>query len=291
MQGIKEKYNRVDFNSVYGVVPYSIWNVDKPEYNNKIRKYLEEFHGKSTREGTLKSFGGAGELTKFTTTTSYFNPFLCRTVYRSYCPKGGSVFDPFSSITRPYIAKLEGLTYIGCEVREAEVVKIKSILNGSNVQIFLQDCRTFKCDKQFDLIFTSPPYWNLETYSNLPEDISSIINYETFLGQLKLVYSTCLSLLKEDGFCCWIVGDFRDYNEGRKKISRLVPFVADNIRVAEESGWILYDKVVIQKPLGTAPARVKLWNTRKTVRIHEELLVFRKTWKEPKINVGGVNEN
>ena len=44
----------------------------------------------------------------------------------------------------------------------------------------------------------------------------------------------------------------------------------------EESGLSLYDKVIVKKPMGTAPSRLKLWNNRKTVRIHEELLVFKK---------------
>ena len=59
-------------------------------------------------------------------------------------------------------------------------------------------------------------------------------------------------------------------------INRLIPFVADMIKTAENAGLVLYDKVILKKPMGTAPSRVKMWNTRKTVRIHEELLVFKK---------------
>ena len=66
------------------------------------------------------------------------------------------------------------------------------------------------------------------------------------------------------------------HSEGRKLINRLVPFVSDMIRCGENSGLTLYDKVIIKKPLGTAPSRLKLWNNRKTVRIHEELIIFRK---------------
>ena len=93
---MSEKYERVDFMSTYGMIPYSIWESNDPKFSNPILKYLKERQGKSTRENTLKSFGGAGENTAYTATTSYFNPKLCKMVYSSYCPKNGTIFDPFS---------------------------------------------------------------------------------------------------------------------------------------------------------------------------------------------------
>ena len=83
--------------------------------------------------------------------------------------------------------------------------------------------------------------------------------------------------MHEDSYCCFVVADFRDYSEGRKLINRLVPFVSDMIHCGEDAGLVLYDKVIVKKPLGTAPSRLKLWNNRKTVRIHEELLIFKKS--------------
>ena len=80
--------------------------------------------------------------------------------------------------------------------------------------------------------------------------------------------------MKPDGYCCFVVGDFRDYSDGRKKINTLIPFTADVIHTALINGLNLYDKVILKKPMGTAPQRLKMWNNRKTVRIHEELLVF-----------------
>ena len=91
------------------------------------------------------------------------------------------------------------------------------------------------------------------------------------------VYSKCANLMHDESYCCFVVADFRDYSEGRKLINRLIPFVSDMIRCGEDSGLTLYDKVIIKKPLGTAPSRLKLWNNRKTVRIHEELIIFKKS--------------
>jgi len=279
---MSEKYERVDFMSTYGMIPYSIWESDDPKFSNPILKYLKERQGKSTRENTLKSFGGAGENTAYTATTSYFNPKLCKMVYSSYCPKNGTIFDPFSSVVRPYVAKILDYNYTGCEVRKDECDKINNILNTnalfetSEVNVLNMDCREFESDKKFDLIFTCPPYWNLETYSEQDNDMSAISNYADFLVEMGRVYSKCSSLMYEESYCCFVVADFRDYSEGRKLINRLVPFVSDMIRCGEDAGLSLYDKVIIKKPMGTAPSRLKLWNKRKTVRIHEELLIFKK---------------
>lgn len=281
-----EKYERVDFLDTYGVVPYSIWESDDPKFSNPILKKLKERNGESTRENTLKSFGGVGPNTAYTSTTSYFNPKLCKIVYSSYCPSGGTIFDPFSSIVRPYMAKYLGYNYTGCEIRPDECEKINDILNetvllqdSTNVTVHNIDCRKFQSNFKYDLIFTCPPYWNLEKYSDSSEDMSAIGNYKDFLYEMQKVYEKCRDLMHDNSYCCFVVADFRDYSLGRKLVNRLVPFVSDMIQCGESAGLILYDKVIIRKPMGTAPSRVKLWNTRKTVRIHEELLVFRKTMK------------
>lgn len=278
-----EKYERVDFLSTYGIVPYSIWETENSKFSNPILKELKERNGESTREHTLKSFGGAGKKTAYTSTTSYFNPNLCKIVYSSYCPKNGKIFDPFSSVVRPYVAKSMGYNYVGCEIRKDEAQKIQQILQNSfvfgeecEVSVHNIDCRKFETTEKFDLIFTCPPYWTLETYSNEDGDMSNILDYSQFLSEMKIVYEKCLTMMHENSYCCFVVADFRDYTDGRKLINRLIPFVSDMIMCGESAGLVLYDKVILRKPMGTAPSRLKMWNNRKTVRIHEELLVFRK---------------
>jgi len=167
-------------------------------------------------------------------------------------------------------------------VRPDEAEKIASFLASSSpllgygdgkASVLNIDCREFQ-GEGFDLVFTCPPYWNLEKYSDIPADLSNVDDYESFLYQMSFVFDVCRRAMSPNAYCCFVVSDFRDYSEGRKRVNRLVPFVADMIHAGERSGLCLYDKVILRKPLGTAPARTKLWNNRKTVRIHEELLVF-----------------
>jgi DNA modification methylase len=279
-QGKIEQYERVDFIETYGIIPYSIWDLTKSmKYNNQIESVLRDKEG-GTREASAKYFDGAGPLTKFTATTSYFNAFLARCVYRSYSKLGDTIFDPFSSIVRPYVAAIEGRKYIGCEVRKDECDKANSILSAdlscAGSKVLNIDCRQYEHNgPKVDAIFTCPPYWSHERYSDLSGDMSNIEKYGEFLNEMGKVAALCHSIIKADGYVALVTSDFRDYTQGRKLIERLVQFSADMVRVFEGVGFILYDKVVIAKPLGSAPARVKLWNNRKTVRIHEDLLIFK----------------
>ena len=140
------------------------------------------------------------------------------------------------------MAKILDYNYVGCEVRKDECDKINEMLNTnslfeeSDVRVLNMDCREFETDQKFDLVFTCPPYWNLETYSEQDNDLSSITDYSDFLTEMSKVYSKCSSLMHDESYCCFVVADFRDYSEGRKLINRLVPFVSDMIRCGEESG-------------------------------------------------------
>lgn len=278
----KETYKRVDLEKEFGVMPFSVWDLSAAlKYDNQIRREIGEVKGATTREGSGRYFGGAGKNTKFKATASYFQPFLARVIVRSYAKVGAVVYDPFSSIVRPYVAAVEGRTYFGCEIREEEADHINAVLFSRGMDdravVISADCCKTNPPPSVDLVFTCPPYWNLERYSDLPGDLSTLDDYAHFLNTLGRAVGLATSTLKKDGFCVLVVGDFRDYSCGRKRISRLVPFCGDVIRVVEASaGLHLYDRIVVKKPLGTAPSRVKMWNKRKTVRVHEEVLVFRR---------------
>lgn len=54
--------------------------------------------------------------------TSIFDPVLCEIGYRWYCPKGGSILDPFAGgATRGVVAAFFGYQYTGVEIRQGQV--------------------------------------------------------------------------------------------------------------------------------------------------------------------------
>lgn len=121
-----------------------------------------------------------------------------------------------------------------------------------------------------DLIFTCPPYYNLEIYSDDVRDLSNAPTYEAFRDGYRAVIAQSVARLRDDRFAAIVVGDIRD-DEGFVR-----PFVCDTIRAFEDAGARLYNDSVVILPAGTLPVRAGRTFTsgRKLGRMHQRLLVF-----------------
>jgi len=77
------------------------------------------------------------------------------------------------------------------------------------------------------LIVTSPPYWNLKPYPDLPAgQLGNLSDYREFLAGLRRVWARCFELLVPGGRLCIVVGDVC---LSRRKAGRhsVVPLHAD----------------------------------------------------------------
>jgi 16S rRNA G966 N2-methylase RsmD len=111
---------------------------------------------------------------------SAFDPVLAECVYRLFAPKGGRVLDPFAGEpTKGIVAAKSGLDYTGVDVRREQVEQNRN--QARKVGVSPKWCRGDSAklaqllphDELFDLVFTSPPYYNLEVYSKNKKDGSS----------------------------------------------------------------------------------------------------------------------
>jgi modification methylase len=66
---------------------------------------------------------------------------------------------------------------------------------------------SFLKDESIHLVVTSPPYWNLKRYNELPEQLGHIEGYEEFLAQLEKVWREVLRVLVPGGRLVCVVGD------------------------------------------------------------------------------------
>lgn len=76
------------------------------------------------------------------------------------------------------------------------------------------------------LVVTSPPYASLIHYSDRPDQLGSIMSYETFLDQLDAVWAECFRVLVPGGRIACVVGDVC---LSRKRAGRhhVLPLAAD----------------------------------------------------------------
>ncbi len=209
---------------------------------------------------------------------SVFDPVLCEIAYRWFCPPAGRVLDPFAGgSVRGVIANYLGCEYVGVELRpeqvEANREQAKALLTAENQPVWITGDST-ELDKlvesEFDLVFSCPPYADLEVYSDDPQDLSNM-DYSDFLKSYRLIIEKSVAKLKNNRFACFVVGDVRD-----KKTGFYRDFVSDTIAAFIDAGMELYNEAILLTSIGSLPVRVgkQFQSGRKLGKAHQNVLVF-----------------
>lgn len=122
---------------------------------------------------------------------------------------------------------------------------------------------------EYDLLFSCPPYADLERYSDDPRDLSSM-SYPDFLAGYRTIIARSVAMLRPDRFAVWVVGDVRDPRGVYRGL------VADTIAAFRAAGAELYNEAVLVTPVGSLPVRVgrQFSAARKLGKTHQNVLVF-----------------
>jgi DNA modification methylase len=209
--------------------------------------------------------------------TSIFDPVLCEIVYNWFCTQNGIVFDPFAGgSVRGVVAELLNKKYIGIDLSEKQIDANQ--INADKFKV----CPAWHCDDSknadkyipdasADLVFSCPPYHNLEKYSEHPLDLSNM-NYADFLEAYREIISISCRKLKQNRFAVFVVGDIRNSKGAYRD------FVSQTKRIFQDAGLCLYNDIVLLNQYGTAPMRAgkPFSNNRKTMKVHQNILVFYK---------------
>lgn len=129
----------------------------------------------------------------------------------------------------------------------------------------------------YDLLFSCPPYYDLEVYSDLPGELSALASYSEFLEVYRTIIERAVSLLKDDRFACFVVGSLRDA-DGHE-----LCLPCDTIRAFEDAGLRLFNSAVLVTAVGSLPVRVIRYFGlgRKLGRTHQHVLIFVKgDWRK-----------
>lgn len=235
---------------------------DAKTYND--HKWVEEKLGKAA-----PNHGGG---------TSIFDPVLTELMYRWFCPEGGVILDPFAGgSVRGIVANYLGYKYTGIELRPEQVESNReqalNILPVNNQpQWYVGDSNKLLNDPwpQFDFIFSCPPYFNLEVYSDLPDDLSNM-DYKNFYATYCEIIAKSVKLLKRGSLACFVVAEVRDKQGG------YVGLVPDTINAFKFNGMQFYNEAVLLNSVGTAMLRAGgNMKSAKLVKIHQNVLVFKK---------------
>lgn len=167
----------------------------------------------------IKNLGVKSEIGRNVTTynpnmgmkngTSTFHPFLTKLMYKWFCDDGGTILDPFAGgSVRGIVASLEGYNYTGIDIRQEQIdSNLEQAINicPKNIPTWLVGDSNKVLDEiggEFDMVFSCPPYADLEVYSDLEGDISNM-NYEEFLVAYRSIIKKKLRKTKRWRICCF----------------------------------------------------------------------------------------
>jgi hypothetical protein len=210
------------------------------------------------------------------TGTSIFDPVVCEIAYRWFCPTDGTVLDPFAGgSVRGIVASKIGRRYVGIELRaeqvEANIAQLH-IAGEPKPEWRRGDARSIEAltsDLEADLVFSCPPYWNLERYSDDPADLSNMA-FDEFLAAYHAIIAGTVARLRDDRFAVWVISDVRDAADC------YVNLPGRTVDAFEDAGLRLYNEAILVTAVGSLPIRVarQFEISRKLGRTHQSVLVF-----------------
>lgn len=254
--------------------------VGRPDVQNRM-KALAKFMG----SGATKN----GQAAKWIV-TSIFDPVLCECCYRWWCPEGGQIIDPFAGgSVRGIVAGALGFHYWGSDLSATQIdaneIQADEIPTPVRPYWVCGDSlETMKTAPMADFLFSCPPYGDLEKYSKHPRDISNM-SFEDFAKVYRDIIAESCKRLKENRFACFVVGDYRNPEDGI-----LRNFVGGTVSAFKSCGLKFYNELILATVPGTAMVRAtRQFNaSRKNVKTHQNILCFVKgDWREAVKNING----
>jgi hypothetical protein len=283
--GIKENAKKLSDRFI--IPPFSVLDTKQGAWQQRKNYWLSL--GIKSEEGrdNAMTYGHNGKdevsqkLTNMKGGTSIFDPVLCELAYHWFNVPKGNILDPFAGgSVRGIVAAKLGFNYLGNDlskkqidanrVNAAEVLKdaenypVWTVGDSLNIDITAKDYKA-------DMVFSCPPYADLEVYSDAKEDISNM-PYKEFIAIYKEIIRKSCELLKEDRFAVFVVGDIRD------KKGFYQNFVSDTIMAFWNCGVILYNEMILVNAVGTLAiiAGRQFSAGRKVGKQHQNVLVFYK---------------
>jgi DNA modification methylase len=225
----------------------------------------------------MRRIPAAGEVGQHQ--TSIFDPVLAELCYRWFAPTGGLILDPTAGgSTRGVVASLLGFRYHGIELRQeqvdANIVQAQRICTENfPVWVCADALQALTDAPPCDFIFSCPPFFNLEIYSDDERDLSGMPDYESFLEKYRAIIARCANKLKANSFAAFVVSNIRD-----KRTGNYHNLVGDTVMAFRDAGCGFFNEAVFIQPCGSLPIRVagQFENSKKLGRSHQTLLVFKK---------------
>jgi hypothetical protein len=291
-KGIFQASNTVNRSLLedYIIPPFSIFDAKQKYWQDRKREWIQQIGNSGDgRDDTLIGEGmkNLSEMSGVGLTgTSIFDPVLAEVLYTWYAEQGGLIIDPFAGgNVRGAVAGLTGHKYIGTDLSEKQVTQNKESDKTVNSGAQWEHANGLDLNKYVepesaDFMLTCPPYYDLEIYTENPEDISNAGTYEDFRKVYAEILQRTFPLIKPGHFATVVVGNVRN------KDGYYHDLVGDTVRAMEAAGFRFYNEIILATAIATASVRARRTfdGGGKVVKVHQNVLTFWKEDKEVKIN-------
>jgi DNA modification methylase len=278
----------------YIVPPFSILNTITQNWQK--RKDIWESMGFDSVQGSdvkrnnanpVNTFSARGDKAKEAERTSTFDPLLCEIMYKWFSNEGDYILDPFAGgSVRGIVAISLGRNYKGIDLSKEQVetnvhqyLDVASRYNIQNIPYWVcadsedylrKEVYSTMC---YDMVFTCPPYYNLEKYTNSEDDLSNMPTYKDFIKKYAQILRYTSMMLANERFFVIVVSEIRNPETGA-----YYGFVPDTIKILKECGLEYYNDIILYNNLGSLPIRAPKYfdQSRKIGRTHQNILVFYK---------------
>ncbi len=262
------------------VPPFSILNAREGKWQERKRYWRSLINDSGDQRSDAVSYNSnnwdnddynSDSLNK----VSLLDPVLSEIIVKWFGLDKSKMFDCFSGDTVfGYVSSYLGNTFKGIELRQSQVDFNNERTKGFDANYICDDGRNILNhieENSQDLLFSCPPYFDLEVYSDLSNDASNQKEYKDFLNILDLAFGNAIKCLKDNRFAVIVCGDVRDKKGNYYRFP-------DHIKeIFEKNNMPLYNELVLIDPVGNLQMRVgKYMEHRKVGKTHQNVLVFYK---------------
>ena len=233
-----------------------------------FKEYLEKYVSEEEKERAAQKVLSAG--------VSLLDPVMAEIVCRWFGFEKCKSFDCFAGDSVfGYVSSYLGNEFIGIELRPEQAKLNNDRAEGMPARYICDDgqnvAQHIEAESQ-DLLFSCPPYFDLEKYSDLDNDASNQKSYVDFIAILRNAFTSAIGCLKNNRFAVVVVGDVRDKNTGF-----YYDFCGDIKQIFKDGGMSLYNEIILIESGGSLPIRAgRSMINRKVGKMHQNVLVFYK---------------
>ena len=282
----------------YLVPPFSILDSQVGEWLKHRNQWEEIIKNRSENVRNITAKSNTPYINKFDYDPGYkglerngnistFDPFLCEILVKWFSREGDLIFDPFAGgHVRGAVSAILDRDYVGVDLNPIQVKanienwnEICKIYDDTefgnpiwvNADSFEYTSRVEQMkDVKYNMFLTCPPYYNLEIYSDNPNDLSNCKDYNQFLAKFRDIIYSSYRLLEDDSFAVIVVEEIRDNN------GIFYGFVPDTIQAFQYAGFKYYNEMILENRIMSLGVRCPKYfeQSRKVGRHHQNVLVF-----------------